>query len=89
MGSAGIIFLKDWDINLPVARIWDVDGAHFAKVHRLDTLTTQSRTNRGTGAGLTGADDQLDELVLSQNVACHGGMLAMRQGMIGVEALNR
>jgi hypothetical protein len=46
--------------------------AHLAKVHTLDTLATQRRTDRRTGAGLASADDELDELVLLQNVPGHG-----------------
>lgn len=48
--------------------------AHLAKVHALDTLTTQRRTDRGTGRGLAGTDDELDELLPCQSVFGHDGM---------------
>lgn len=35
----------------------------LAKVHRLDTLATQSRTNWRAGTGLAGAHNQLDNCV--------------------------
>lgn len=38
-------------------------GVYLAKVHRLDTFTTESWTDRRTRAGLPGSDDELDELV--------------------------
>lgn len=34
---------------------------HLAEIHRLDTLTTEGWTDRGTGTRLTGADDELDD----------------------------
>lgn len=46
--------------------------AHLAKVHTLDTLATQRRTDRRAGTGLASADDELDELVLLQSVPGHG-----------------
>lgn len=53
------------------------ESAHLAKVHALDTLTTQSRSDRRTGRGLTSADNQLDELILGQNVLRHDVELLM------------
>lgn len=35
----------------------------LAKVHGLDTLGTKGRTDRGTRAGLTGADNELHHLL--------------------------
>ena len=56
-------------------------GAHLAKVHTLDTFTTQGWTNRGTGTGLTSPDDELDELFLSKCVLSHdGGRMWMFMG---------
>lgn len=46
--------------------------AHLAKVHTLDTLTTQRGTDGGTGTGLACTDDELDELLLLQGVSGHG-----------------
>jgi hypothetical protein len=72
VSSAGIefLFIK---ISVEIKRYQDTRsrGAHLAKVHTLDTLATQRRTDWGTGAGLTSADNQLDELVLLQRVSGH------------------
>lgn len=46
-------------------------GTDLAKVHALDTLTTQRRTDRRTRRCLTGTDDELDELVFLQNCLGH------------------
>lgn len=45
--------------------------SHLAKVHRLDTLTTQRRTDRGTGARLAGSHDQLHDLVYWATILGH------------------
>lgn len=40
--------------------------SYLAKVHRLHTFTTKSRTDRRTRAGLPSSNDELDELVDSR-----------------------
>lgn len=46
---------------------------YLAEVHRLDTLGTQSRTDGRRGRCLAGADNELDDLVVCERLACHGG----------------
>ena len=58
-------------------------GSDLAKVHALDTLTTQGRTDGRTRTGLASPDNELDELLLRQRVLGHGGM---RMGSGGVWA---
>lgn len=46
-------------------------SAYLTKIHTLHTLTTQGRTDGGTGTGLTGAHDELHDLVLGQCLLRH------------------
>ena len=69
VGSAGVEFLSS-TISCD-SMLKRAESAHLAEVHALDTLTTQSRTDGRTGRGLAGADNQLDELILGQNVLSH------------------
>ena len=45
------------------SRVIDKATTNLAKVHRLDTLTAQGRTDGRAGTGLPGPDDELDNLI--------------------------
>lgn len=55
-------------------RRWRCVDSYLAKVHRLDTLTTQRGTNRRTRTGLPSSYDELDDLVDAAGTSFgHGG----------------
>lgn len=73
MGSARVEFLRG--ISLGSLGSGNSSLAHLAKIHALDTFTTQRGSNGGTGTGLASPDNELDNLLFGQRVPRHDGML--------------
>ncbi len=59
--------------------------SNLAKVHALDALAAQGRTDWGTWAGLAGADNQLDDLVRGHLASRHDGGVARAMEARGAE----
>ena len=68
VGCPRVEFLQNRSVRLESSswdfvRAWLNKGSYLAKVHRLNTLTSQGWTNRRTGRGLAGSDYKLHNLV--------------------------